>query len=312
MQVETELAEIAPEKDMLLTIGVFDGVHLGHKYLLSRLKEQTGQQNLLSGVVTFRQHPRAVLSAKDELPYLTSLEEKVSLIKKEGIDKVVTLSFTKELSQVSARRFVELLQKYLRMRGLLLGADFALGRKREGNIAALRKLGREMGFTVETVSPVKINGLVVSSTAIREALATGDIKKATSLIGRPFSLRGKVTNGAGRGAGLGFPTANLEIDPQQLLPPDGVYATQAYVDSKTYQAVTNIGKNPTFGENKRTVETYLLDYQGALYGRELRIEIIERLRGEKRFKSVEDLKKQMKVDVEQGRAVLEALTAKAR
>src|SRR3989338_7857485 len=138
MQVEAELAEISPEKDMLLTIGVFDGVHLGHKYLLSQLRERARQQDLLSGVITFRQHPRAVLSSRAELPYITSLEEKVNLLKNEGIDSVITLSFTTELAQLSARQFVGLLKKHLRMRGLLLGADFVLGRNREGNVDTLR------------------------------------------------------------------------------------------------------------------------------------------------------------------------------
>ncbi|HLB27899.1 MAG TPA: bifunctional riboflavin kinase/FAD synthetase [Dehalococcoidales bacterium] len=310
MQVERELAEAAPEKDMLLTIGVFDGVHLGHKHLLSQLKERARERNLMSGVITFRQHPRAVLASRDELPYLTSLEEKVRLLKDEGIDKVITLSFTSELAKLSARQFVSLLQKHLRMRGLLVGADFVLGRNREGNADALRKLGQEMGFSVDTVSQMKSKGKVVSSTAVRNALTKGDMKKVTELIGRPFSLRGEVKKGAGRGAGLGFPTANIEIDPKQLLPADGVYATRAYFDGKSYAAVTNIGKNPTFGAHSRTVETYLLDYSGDLYGQKLKIAIIDRLRGEKKFASVEELKKQMTADVKQGKEILEARAAK--
>ena len=310
MQVETELAEISPKKDMLLTVGVFDGVHLGHKYLLSQLKEQAREKDLLGGVITFRQHPRAVLSSRAELPYLTSLEEKVNLIKNEGIESVVTLSFTSELAQLSARQFVGLLEKYLRMRGLLIGADFVLGRNREGNADALRKLGQEMGFSVDVVPQFKVNGEVVSSTAIRDALTDGNVKKVISLAGRPFSLQGQVTKGSGRGSGLGFPTANLEIDSKRLLPADGVYATRAHIDGKTYPSVTNIGKNPTFGDNKRTVETYLLNYQGDLYGRQLKIDIVERLRGEKRFDTVEELKQQMAADVKQGKAILESLPAK--
>jgi riboflavin kinase/FMN adenylyltransferase len=223
---------------------------------------------------------------------------------------VVTLSFTSELAQLSARQFVGLLEKYLRMRGLLIGADFVLGRNREGNVDALRKLGQEMGFSVSVVSPVKVNGEVVSSTAIRDALAKGNMKKVSSLVGRPFSLQGQVTTGSGRGSGLGFPTANLEIDPKRLLPADGVYATRAHIDGKTYPSVTNIGNNPTFGDNKRTVETYLLNYQGDLYGRQLKIDIVERLRGEKRFDTVEELKQQMTADVKQGKAILESLPVK--
>jgi len=304
MPVEEKLAELSPEKDMLLTIGVFDGVHLGHKYLISQLMEHARQQNLLSGVVTFRQHPQEVLSPRTKLPYLTNLAEKVNLLKNEGVEVVITLSFTRELAQLSAGQFVSLLRKYLRMRGLIIGPDFALGRNREGNVNTLRKLGQDMHFNVIVIPPVMVNSEVVSSTAIRNALADGDVKRVVSLIGRYFSLQGRVTTGAGRGLELGFPTANLEVDPKQALPLEGVYATWAYIDDKVCQSVTNIGRRPTFGGNGRTVETYILDYHGNLYGRELRIDIVERLRGEKRFDTVEELKKQIAEDVKQGVAIL--------
>jgi len=304
--VEEELAALMPEKDMLLTIGVFDGVHLGHKYLLSQLTEHARKQDLLSGVVTFRQHPLHVLSPQTELPYLTSLDEKVSLLKNEGVEAVITLSFTPELAQLGAGQFVTLLKKYLRMRGLIIGPDFALGRNREGNTDTLRKLGQDMGFSVTVISPVKVNGEVVSSTAIRNAIAKGNIERVTRLIGRSFSLQGRVITGVGRGLELGFPTANLEIDPGQTLPPDGVYATLSYVDGKTYQSVTNIGKRPTFKNNGRTVETHILDYQGDLYGRELKIDIVELLRGEKRFNTAEELKKQIAEDIKQGKTILDS------
>ena len=310
MQIEEELAELSPEKDMLLTIGVFDGVHLGHQYLISQLTEHTRRQNLLSGVVTFRQHPREVLSPQTKLPYLTSLAEKVSLLKNEGVDAVITLSFTREFARLSVRQFVSLLKKYLRMRGLIIGPDFALGRNREGNADTLRKLGQDMSFRVTVIPPVRVNDEMVSSTAIRDALADGDMKKVASLIGRSFSLQGRVTTGAGRGSELGFPTTNLDIDPKQALPAEGVYATWAHIDDKAYQSMTNIGRRPTFGGNGRTVETYILNYQGNLYGRELKIDIVERLRGEKRFDTVEELKKQIAEDVKQGKAILDGQARK--
>ena len=310
MQIEEELAELSSEKDMLLTIGVFDGVHLGHQYLISQLTEHTRRQNLLSGVVTFRQHPREVLSPQTKLPYLTSLAEKVSLLKNEGVDAVITLSFTRELAQLSVRQFVSLLKKYLRMRGLIIGPDFALGRNREGNADTLRKLGQDMSFRVTVIPPVRVNDEMVSSTAIRDALADGDMKKVASLIGRSFSLQGRVTTGVGRGSELGFPTTNLDIDPKQALPAEGVYVTWAHIDDKAYQSMTNIGRRPTFGGNGRTVETYILNYQGNLYGCELKIDIVERLRGEKRFDTVEELKKQIAEDVKQGKAILDGQARK--
>ena len=307
MQVEEELAGLSPKKDMLLTIGVFDGVHLGHKYLLSQLTERARQQDLLSGVVTFRQHPREMLSSQIKLPFLTDLAERTNLLKSEGIEAIITLSFTSELAQLSARQFVGLLKKYLRMRGLVIGPDFTLGRNQEGNIDSLRTLGQDMDFTVTVVSPIMINGEVVSSTVIRNALANGDMKKVLNLAGRPFSLNGRVTSGVGRGLELGFPTANLDIAPEQALPTDGVYATLAYIDGKTYQSMTNIGGRPTFGNNQRTVEVYVLDYHNALYGRELKIDIMERLRGEKKFDTTDKLKKQITEDIKQGRAILGSL-----
>ena len=306
MPVEEELAKISPEKDMLLTIGVFDGVHLGHKYLISQLNEHARQQNWLSGVVTFRWHPREVLSPQAKLFYLTKLDEKVSLLKNEGVDAVITLSFTQELAQLTARQFVSLLKKYLRMRGMIIGPDFALGQGREGNVEALHKLGQEMDFTVAVIPPVVVNGEAVRSTAIREALAGGDMKRVSSLMGRSFSLTGRVTSGVGRGVELGFPTANLETDAKQALPADGVYATWAYIDDQAYQSMTNIGRRPTFGGDGRTIETYILNYQGNLYGREIRIDIVERLRGEKRFDTVEELKKQIAEDVKQGITILDS------
>lgn len=304
MQVEEELAEVLPERDTLLSIGIFDGFHLGHKYLISQLVERAKHQNLLSGVITFRQHPRVVLSPQTKLPFLTSLSERVNYLKNDGVDVVVALPFTRELARLSARQFVGLLKKYLRMRGLVIGPDFALGHGREGGIDALRELGQEMDFSVTVVSPIVINGEIISSTVIREAIARGDIKKAARLMGHPFSLQGRVIAGVGRGTGLGFPTANIDINSEQILPADGVYATSAYIDDKIYKSVTNIGKRPTFGINERTIEVYILDYNGDLYGRELKIDVIGRLRDEKRFASAEELEKQIAEDIEQGKVML--------
>ncbi|MFC1897481.1 bifunctional riboflavin kinase/FAD synthetase [Chloroflexota bacterium] len=304
MQVEVELAGVSPKRDMLLTIGVFDGVHLGHKYLLSQLMEHARRQDLLGGVVTFRQHPQEVLSPQTGLPFLTNFTERAHLLKNEGVEAIITLSFTSELAQLGAREFISLIKRYLRMRGLIIGSDFTLGRNREGNIDSLRTLGQDMDFTVTVIPPIMINNEVVSSTAIRSALADGDMTRVLNLAGRPFSLNGRVTTGTGRGLELGFPTANLDVIPKQALPPDGVYATCAYIDGKVYQSMTNVGKNPTFGGNQHTVEVYVLDYHSDLYERELKIELIERLRGEKQFATAEELKKQITEDIKQGRAIL--------
>lgn len=307
MLVEKELAEFTPAGETALTIGVFDGVHLGHKHLIGELLQQARREGLLSGVVTFRQHPEELLSSGRTLPFLTDITTRINLLRGEGVDIIAPLSFTQELAGLAPRQFIGLLQKYLRLRRLVIGPDFALGKDRQGDAAALRQLGQEMGFDVTVVPPLKIKGEVVSSTAIRRALAEGDMKKYRELSGHPFSLRGKVVSGAGRGTGLGFPTANLDVSAGQALPADGVYASLAHINGQTYRSMTNIGKDPTFGANERTIESYLVDYRGDLYGTELLVDIIARLRGEKKFASAEELKKQMAEDVRRGETILESM-----
>ncbi len=304
MQVEAELAKFSPKRDMLLTIGVFDGVHLGHRHLIARLTELAQKQGLASGVITFSQHPKEVLSPRSQLPFLTDIERRIELIKDEGVDEVIPLTFTPELAALSPKEFLKLLKKHLRMKGLVIGPDFALGKNREGNTDVLRQLSEETGFSLTVVPPLTIDGEVVSSTAIRQALAEGDMKRAQKLMGRPFRLHGQVARGDKRGAELGFPTANLDTGAEQALPADGVYTSRAFIDARAYPAMTNIGTNPTFGGNKRLVEVYLMDYRGDLYGRELAVEIIKRLRGEIKFDSPEALKKQIAEDVKRGKATL--------
>lgn len=304
MQVEAELARFSSPQETLLSIGVFDGVHLGHRYLISQLVAEAKKRHLHSAVVTFKEHPRKLLAPKTFLPNLTTLVERERLLKQEGVDVVIAISFTRELANLPATDFVALLQQHLKMRGLVVGYDFALGKNRQGDTQFLQKLGEKEDFTVTVVPHIKSNGETISSTAIRQAMADGDMEKVTRLLGHPFSLQGKVTPGDQRGAGLGFPTANFNLDPNQALPPDGVYATWAYVNGGRYQALTNIGKRPTFGENERNVETFILDYDKELYGKDLRIELVARLRDEKKFETPEDLKKQIADDVKRGAAIL--------
>jgi riboflavin kinase / FMN adenylyltransferase len=304
--VEEELARFSAQKDSVLTIGVFDGVHLGHKHLISELLNQARQKKMLAGVVTFRQHPEDMLSSGKKLPFLTDVETRIKLLKDVGVDFVAPLSFDSQIARLDARFFTGLLQKYLKMRGLVVGEDFALGRARQGDTETLKKLGQELDFSVIVVPPLKLNGEVVSSTAIRKALADGDMEKYHRLTGHPFSLHGRVVTGAGRGEGLGFPTANLDVSPGQAMPPDGVYAGLAHIDGEVHQTMTNIGRNPTFGKNERTVESYLLDYSGDLYGHELFVDFVARLRKEIKFKSAEELQKQVAEDVKQGKVILNA------
>ncbi|MFA5317707.1 MAG: riboflavin kinase, partial [Dehalococcoidales bacterium] len=231
--------------------------------------------------------------------------EREHRLKEAGTDIVVALSFTQELARLSAPSFLGLLKKYLRMRGLVIGYDFALGLDRQGNIEKLHLLGQEMGFSVRAIAPVTIDGEVASSTAIRQALSQGDMARVSRLLGHSFSLRGRVVPGASRGKELGYPTANLMVDPEQALPANGVYASLAHLGGKSYPSMTYIGHRPTFDEAQQVVENYLLDFTGNLYNKEMVIDIRDYLRGDQHFESAEALKNQITADVARGRKLLE-------
>ena len=308
MQIEEELARLDSGKDTILTIGMFDGVHLGHRFLLSALVDEARSKNMMCGAVTFKQHPRDLFRPKSKLSFLTTLPEREKLIKEVGVDIVAVLPFNHKMADLTARQFLGLLQKYLHMKGLVIGPDTTVGKDCEADTNAIAAIGKEMGFYVKIASPQLIEGEKVSSTAIRNAIAAGDMKKTTRLLGHPLSLQGAVTYGDQRGTDLGFPTANIEVDKRQALPPDGVFATWAYVDGQPFQSMTNIGKRPTFGEfEDRTIEVFILDYTGNIYGKSLKIELIEYLRGESKFESADDLKKQISDDVKQGREILSSV-----
>jgi len=304
MEIKQELANIAPQGETLLTIGVFDGVHVGHRYLLEKLQQQAAEKNLLSGVVTFNPHPQSVLHSQKKLLWLSAPEDRVKSLQRLGINLVAVLTFTPEVAQLSAREFMSLVKKQLRMRSIMVGPDFVLGRGREGNIHLLSALGREMNFSVEVIPPYAINGEIVSSTLIRQALTQGDMEKVRRLMGHYFQIGGKVVASDKRGRILGFPTANLDIKPQQALPGNGIYATITKVGDKQFHSATNIGTRPTFGEGEKAVETYLLNYKGDLYNKEIRVEFVQKLRDEQRFPSSEELKAQIKQDVREIDAIL--------
>lgn len=304
MSVEEELARLSPTKETLLTVGVFDGVHLGHKHLLSEVIKKAKLNNLISGVVTFRQHPLSLLEPQSGLQLLTTIPQKIKLLKDEGIEIVITLDFTLELAQIGIKQFTGLLKEYLKMRGLVVGPDFAMGRNREGDIDTLHTLEKSMGFNLTVVPPTTKNNELVSSTSIRKALAQGNMKKVHDMLGRYFSLEDRIVASSGRGKSLGFPTANIDVNPVQALPADGVYATVAYIDDRPLQSITNIGSRPTFGESERTVEVYIFDYSGDLYRRNLKIDIIERLRSQQKFTDAEGLINQIKDDISKAKVIL--------
>ncbi len=298
-----ELARIAPGRPSAVTIGVFDGVHRGHQHLVAALCERARAEGLAAIALTFNPHPRTVLRPGSAITYLTSLEERIEQLQALGLDAVGVLAFTSELAQLSPRDFLALLVDELQMRLLMVGPDFALGRNRSGTIGVMRQVGEELGFRVEVAPLLAEDGEKVGSSSVRQALTKGDVARVARLLGRPFSLRGPVVAGERRGRTLGFPTANIAIGLDRALPEYGIYVTRAYVRETAHESCTSIGIRPTFDvELRPTVETFVLDFDEDVYGQEMRIELLDRLRGELKFESAGELVAQMHRDIEQTRA----------
>ena len=303
MSFSQQLAGFAPERETVLTVGVFDGVHLGHRHLLGHLTDLAAP-NCIPGVITFNNRPVTVFRPGTFPSYLTTPEHKVTLLQEAGIELVVPLEFTEELSQVSARRFAELLKESMRMKGLILGPDSALGKGREGDLAFMKAEGERLGFWVRSVPPLELDGMPVKSRVVREALVAGDVVRGCSLLGRNHSLSGKVVLGDQRGRTLGFPTANIEVYPGLLWPGDGIYATWAHFGGQRHLSATSIGVRPTFGLTQRLVEVYVMDFSGDLYGQQMAVEFVEKVRNQETFADIDVLIARIDQDVADSRDVL--------
>jgi riboflavin kinase/FMN adenylyltransferase len=294
----TELARVAPGRPTAVTIGVFDGVHRGHQHLVGVLLENARGQGLASVAVTFNPHPRSVLRPGMAITYLTSLEERVEQLQALGLDAVAVLPFTSELAQLSPEDFLRMLVEELQMKLLIVGPDFALGRNRAGTIGVMRQAGQRLGFRVEVAPLLAEEGEKVGSSAIRQALSEGDLGLVARLLGRAFSLRGPVIEGDRRGRTLGFPTANMAIGVDHALPAYGIYVTRSHLRESTHESCTSIGIRPTFDvEPRPTVETFIIDFDDDVYGQDMRIELLHRLRGEVKFENAGDLIEQMHRDI---------------
>ena len=297
-----ELSRIAPGRPCGVTIGVFDGMHRGHQHLIGVLLERARPEGLATVALTFNPHPRTVLRPGTAITYLTSLEERVELLQGQGVDSVGVVAFTSELAQLSAEDFLSLLVQELEMRLLVVGPDFALGRNRAGTIGVMREIGERLGFRVEVAPLLAEADEKVGSSAIRQALGAGDVERVGRLLGRPFSLRGPIVAGDRRGRALGFPTANIALGLDRALPAYGIFVTRAYVRESSHESCTSIGIRPTFDvEPRPVVETFILDFDEDIYGREMQIDLLRRLRGEERFASAEALIAQIHKDIENTR-----------
>jgi riboflavin kinase/FMN adenylyltransferase len=288
-----------------VTVGFFDGVHLGHRAVFDRTVEAARERSLRPVAVTFDRHPREILTPGSAPRLLTTLERKIELIGRTGIDLLVVLDFTEELSQRSAEWFVdEVLLASLRTRHAIVGRNFTFGHRALGTAEVLARMGPDHGFSVETLGLLELDGRPVSSSSIREALAAGELAWPERALRRRYAVDGRVVEGAGRGAGLGFPTANLETEPRALLPGNGIYAGTADVGERSFVAAISVGTNPQFGHEPLHVEAHLLDFDGDLGGRALRVEFWERLRDEATFGSVGELSRAIARDVDRTRDIV--------
>ncbi|MGI8608119.1 MAG: bifunctional riboflavin kinase/FAD synthetase [Candidatus Dormibacteria bacterium] len=287
-----------------ITIGSYDGLHQGHRQLLDRVLMGARRDSSSTALVTFDPHPRCVL-APDSCPMtLTTVDEKADLLGEMGVDHLVVLPFDRQLSLLSATDFMDRLVDRVPLRGLVIGHDFALGHDRQGNRAFLQECGRERGFEVETIEPFSLDDHVVSSSYIRTLLLEGDVATAARLLGRDYSISSFVEHGTGTGSRIGYPTANFSITPNKLVPHTGVYATWVDIDGRAYQGAMNIGYRPTFGENRLTVEAFILDFEGDIYHQDVRARLVARIRDEQKFESVDALIAQIGIDVDHARSQL--------
>ncbi len=289
----------------LITIGAFDGIHLGHQRLIRRLVLAARRQNALAGLVTFYPHPAAILDPQHAPRYLTTPGAKNVLLEKLELDWTIILAFDRRLAATTPRAFMEALYRRVMMRQLYVSDDFALGRNRQGDISTLRVLGQELGFEVHVVAPLRDQETKIGSSHIRALLRRGHVQQAAALLGRPYTIAGPVVYGAQRGRCIGFPTANLSPTAERVMPANGVYVTRAYLGADSYESVTSIGTRPTFDNGQTSIETFILDFDQDIYGCDLVVEFIARLRPERKFGNIQELIAQITADVQSARLILD-------
>jgi len=297
--------EEANLQDSYLTIGVFDGVHRGHRQIITKLVNDSHAKNSPAVLLTFDPHPASVLTGK-EIRLLTTPDERAQILFSLGVDTVITQRFTRDLSTVPALEYMSSLKQTLGLSHLLIGYDFALGKGREGNAPRLTEIGTALNYTVEIIPALSDESGVISSTEIRKLISIGNVSEANKLLGYPYPLGGIVIHGAGRGKQINFPTANIDYPQSKSTPANGIYACWAYLGNEKFMAATSVGFNPTFTPERKiqSVEAYLLDFDRDIYDQYLKLEFVSRIRDEVKFESVEALIHQIGRDVEQTRALL--------
>lgn len=305
----TQPTGIPAGEGTVVTVGTFDGVHLGHWAVLQEIKQRAEATGRRSVLVTFDPHPLRIVRPEAEPPLLTTPVEKKEILAESGLDYAVFLTFSEALSRYGPRRFVEeILVDRIGMRELVIGYDHGFGRDREGSPEMLRQIGAERGFDVDVVTPIAAEGSAVSSTRIRGLVGQGEMAEAAACLGRPYSIRGIVVRGEQRGRELGFPTANLRVSGGgKLIPPEGIYAVKGVLRRGTWKGALHLGPRPTFKGSPPSVELHLIDFEGDIYGEEVRVDFVEYLRPIEPFTSVQALIDQIRADVDRARTVLEGV-----
>ncbi len=299
MKVFTQIANVKQYSAVYMALGTFDGIHIGHQAIIARTVQQAKNKNGSSAVFTFSNHPLNLIDADRCPPIIITNQEKIELIAELGVDILFNVPFTTELLKLTPDNFIEKIVTNINLEYVTVGENFTYGYQGSGNSEMLIAAGAKHNFAVDVVGMVDVEGIVVSSTAIRQLVADGAVKQAAKLLGRPATISGIISKGDQRGRKLGFPTANFAIDPGLLIPADGVYAVYVYDETGAkFNGVANIGDNPTFTCQTHRVEVHILDFDHVVYGQQLKIQFIDRIRGEIAFSSVEQLKKQMQADIE--------------
>lgn len=298
MREITDITTFTTQQPTVLTIGTFDGVHLGHQKIVERVVTTARQEGLLATVFTFFPHPRMVVQHDKGLKLIHTLEEKKQLLQQLGVDLLVVQPFNEAFAQLTAEEFVStILVEHLNVKKVIIGYDHRFGRNRTANIDDMRLFGKKYGFAVEEISVQEVDEVSVSSTKIREALNKGDVTTAEHYLGTPYSLTGRVVHGLKLGRTLGYPTANIQVTEEyKLIPKDGVYAVYSYIDGRKVYGMMSIGKNPTIEGKGSSIEVYFFDFNGDLYDQKLTIEFVQYLREEQKFATIDLLKKQLQDD----------------
>ena len=306
MEMIRRLEDLKTGVPSVVTIGVFDGVHLGHQAIMKIVKSASEKRNARSAVFTFDRNPEELINPGREVPYITTLHQKLKLIEEQGIDLAIVIPLESSILSMPAEQFVtDILHDKLSAIQIVIGESFAFGSRRAGDITLLQKMGHELGFEAVAVPPVSVGNMIVSSTAIRGFIVSGRIEKANEMLGHPFALEGTVVAGEGIGRSLGFPTANIQPADKQIVPANGVYAVSLILDGVKRIGVANIGNRPTVGGENTVVEVHIVDFSEDIYGMELEIDFHHRLRNELQFSDIEALKKQIARDIERAVCLVE-------